>query len=245
MTGAASQKQVRFRDLGRKEYKDTWELQERLFRSSLDRKIRNKRENAGETPEHYLLLVEHPPVYTLGKNGDMSNLLVSEDELKRKGATFFHIDRGGDITFHGPEQIVGYPILDLDEFYTDIHRYLRELEEVIIRTLADYGLQGDRSKGETGVWLDVGTPAARKICAMGIRASRWVTMHGFAFNINTDLSFFDLMVPCGIRDKQVTSLQKELGRRVPLDEVKAVLLQHFSEVLGVKLVLSEVEHPAQ
>jgi lipoyl(octanoyl) transferase len=244
MSGSASQKQVRFQDLGRREYKDTWELQERLFRSSLDRKIRNKREHAGEPPEHYLLLVEHPPVYTLGKNGDMSNLLVSEDELKRKGATFFHIDRGGDITFHGPEQIVGYPILDLDEFYTDIHRYLRELEEVIIRTLADYDLKGDRSKGETGVWLDVGTPSARKICAMGIRASRWVTMHGFAFNINTDLSFFDLMVPCGIRDKQVTSLQKELGRHVPLEEVKARLLKHFSEVFEAEVVASEVEHPA-
>ncbi len=243
MSDYASQKPIRFQDLGRREYKDTWELQERLFRSSLDRKIRNKRENAGETPEHYLLFVEHPPVYTLGKNGDKSNLLVTEEVLRRKGATFFHIDRGGDITFHGPEQLVGYPILDLDDFYTDIHRYLRELEEVIIRTLADYGLKGDRSKGETGVWLDVGTPAARKICAMGIRASRWVTMHGFAFNINTDLSFFDLMVPCGIRDKAVTSLKQELGRHVPLDEVKERLLEHFSEVFDARLIPAEVEHP--
>jgi len=215
-------------------------MQEKLFRAAIDRKNRNRREGAGLPVQHHLLLVEHPPVYTLGKNGDRSNLLVSEEQLARKGASFFQIDRGGDITFHGPGQIVGYPILDLDEFYTDIHRYLRELEEVIIRTLAGYGLRGERSPGETGVWLEVGTPRARKICAMGIRASRWVTMHGFAFNVNTDLEYFEYMIPCGIRDKAVTSLEQELGRGpLEVEEVKRQLLDHFSEVFGAELQSDE------
>lgn len=233
------QRRVVFTDLGRREYKEVWGLQEKLFRAAIDRKVRNRREDAGEHPQHHLLFVEHPPVFTLGKSGDKSNLLVPEAELKARGASFFHIDRGGDITFHGPGQVVGYPIFDLDEFYTDIHRYLRELEEVIIRTLAEYGLAGDRSEGETGVWLDVGTPRARKICAMGIRASRWVTMHGFAFNVNTDLGFFDLMIPCGIRNKEVTSLQKELDHPVPMEEVKEKLGFHFEEIFQMKLVAAE------
>jgi len=192
---------VLFQDLGTKDYKETWDYQELLFQQILDIKIKNRREaTTQKTPNHFLF-VEHPPVYTLGKSGDISNLLVSEKILEEKGATFYKINRGGDITYHGPGQIVGYPILDLDNFFTDIHKYLRFLEEMVILTLADYDIKGERSDGETGVWLDVGTPFARKICAMGVRASRWVTMHGFAFNVNTDLSYFDLMIPCGIRDK--------------------------------------------
>ena len=180
-------KKVVVRDLGLKDYKETWDYQEELFSGILDIKIRNRRENAGLDTPNYLLFVEHPHVYTLGKSGDISNLLATEEELTSKGAQFYHINRGGDITYHGPGQVVGYPILDLDNFFTDIHKYLRLLEEMVILTLADYGLKAERSKGETGVWLDVGTPLARKICAMGVRSSRWVTMHGFAFNVNASL----------------------------------------------------------
>lgn len=222
-------KTVYFEDLGFMDYKDTWDYQELLFQQILDLKIRNRREETSlETPNH-LIFVEHPHVYTLGKSGDVQNLLVDEDELNAKGAKFYKINRGGDITYHGPGQIVGYPILDLDNFFTDIHKYLRLLEEMVILTLDEYGLKGERSKGETGVWLDVGTPFARKICAMGVRASRWVTMHGFALNVNADLGYFDLMIPCGIKDKAVTSLNVELGKAtVDMDEVKEKLLKHFS-----------------
>ncbi|MBO6881824.1 lipoyl(octanoyl) transferase LipB, partial [Winogradskyella sp.] len=175
--------------------------------------------------------------YTLGKSGDLSNLLLSEEQLTEKGATFYKINRGGDITYHGPGQIVGYPILDLDNFFTDIHKYLRFLEEMIILTLAEYGLQAERSPGETGVWLDVGTPFARKICAMGVRASRWVTMHGFALNVNADLGYFDNIIPCGIRGKAVTSLNNELGvEKVDEEEVKRKLLKHFGELFEAELV---------
>jgi lipoyl(octanoyl) transferase len=224
-------KKVAIQDLGYKDYKETWDFQESLFQEILQIKIRNRREGAAlPTPNHFLF-VEHPHVYTLGKSGDMSNLLVDEAHLREKGASFYKINRGGDITYHGPGQVVGYPILDLDNFFTDIHKYLRLLEEMIILTLADYGLKGERSKGETGVWLDVGTPFARKICAMGVRASRWVTMHGFAFNINTDLSYFDLMIPCGIKGKGVTSLNVELGmKEVPMEEVRKKLLLHFADL---------------
>ncbi len=224
-------KKVGIQDLGLKDYKETWDYQEELFQEILQTKIRNRREGSAlPTPNHFLF-VEHPHVYTLGKSGDISNLLVTEEHLRAKGAAFYKINRGGDITYHGPGQIVGYPILDLDNFFTDIHKYLRLLEEMIILTLADYGLKGERSKGETGVWLDVGTPFARKICAMGVRASRWVTMHGFAFNINTDLSYFDLMIPCGIKGKGVTSLNVELGRKeIPMEEVRQKLLLHFAQL---------------
>ena len=181
-----------------------------------------------------MLLCEHPPVYTIGKSGDLKNLLLSQDELKRLGAEFFKINRGGDITFHGPGQLVGYPILDLDHFFSDIHHYLFLLEEVFIRVLHDYSLQGDRSKGETGVWLDVGKPSARKICALGIRASRWVTMHGWAFNVNTNLDWFSKIVPCGIADKDVTSLQKELGHPLPMAEVQEKVLYHFQDLFAVE-----------
>jgi lipoyl(octanoyl) transferase len=191
-------------------------------------KVRNRRENAGlSTPNHFLF-VSHTHVYTLGKSGDLSNLLLNEEQLKIKGANFYKINRGGDITYHGPGQIVGYPILDLENFFTDIHKYLRLLEETIILTLADYGVEASRSQGETGVWLDVGTPFARKICALGVRASRWVTMHGFALNVNTDLGYFDHIIPCGIRGKSVTSLRVELKQdHVDENEVKEKLLKHF------------------
>lgn len=214
------------------DYRESWDYQEERFQEILRLKSANRKLETTQPTPNYFLFVEHPHVYTLGKSGDKENLLVSEAFLKDKGATFYHINRGGDITYHGPGQVVGYPILDLENFFTDIHKYLRLLEEMVILTLAEYGLKGERSKGETGVWLDVGQPQARKICAMGVRASRWVTMHGFAFNVNTDLSYFDWMVPCGIRDKGVTSLQAELGRFVPMQEVRDKLSVHFHALFG-------------
>ncbi len=233
-------KQVIVQDLGLKDYKETWDYQEKLFQQILDIKIRNRREDAGLTTPNYLLFVEHPHVYTLGKSGDISNLLATEEELRSKGARFYKINRGGDITYHGPGQVVGYPILDLDNFFTDIHKYLRLLEEMVILTLADYGLKGERSEGETGVWLDVGTPFARKICALGVRSSRWVTMHGFAFNINTDLGYFDHMIPCGIRDKAVTSLNAELGNsHIEMEDVKERLAKHFSALFQASLTTAK------
>ena len=221
-------KAIQVQDLGFKDYKDAWDFQENLFQHIVEIKTKNRREGHNlKTPNH-LLFVTHPHVYTLGKSGDISNLLLSEQQLNDRGASFYKINRGGDITYHGPGQVVGYPILDLDNFFTDIHKYLRLLEETIILTLADYGLKATRSVGETGVWLDVGTPFARKICAMGVRASRWVTMHGFALNVNTDLGFFDHIIPCGIRGKAVTSLSVELGKSfVDEVEVKTKLLKHF------------------
>ncbi|MGB5368830.1 MAG: lipoyl(octanoyl) transferase LipB [Flavobacteriaceae bacterium] len=235
-------KTVAVQDLGLKDYKETWDYQELLFQQTVDLKIRNRREGLSlRTPNHFLF-VEHPHVYTLGKSGDRSNLLVDEAQLEAKGATFHKINRGGDITYHGPGQIVGYPILDLDNFFTDIHQYLRFLEEMVILTLAEYGLKGERSEGETGVWIDVGTPFARKICAMGVRASRWVTMHGFALNVNVDLGYFDLMIPCGIKDKAVTSLNVELGlQEVPMGEVKQKLLKHFAERFGAQITKEKAE----
>jgi len=229
-------KTVELQDLGLKDYKATWEFQEELFKRIVDAKIKNRREDANLETHNYFLFVEHPHVYTLGKSGDMSNLLLNEEQLKAKGAAFYKVNRGGDITYHGPGQIVGYPILDLDNFFTDIHKYLRFLEEVIILTLAEYGLKAERSKGETGVWLDVDTPFARKICAMGVRASRWVTMHGFALNVNADLGYFDHMIPCGIRGKAVTSLNVEIGKKeIDVAEVKEKLLKHFTTLFEAKL----------
>lgn len=221
-------KSVEVQDLGHKDYKATWDYQERLFKSVIDTKVKNKRENTTLQTPNYFLFVEHPHVYTLGKSGDFTHLLLSENQLIQKGATFYKTNRGGDITYHGPGQIVGYPILDLDNFFTDIHKYLRLLEEMIILTLMEYGIKAERSPGETGVWLGVGTPFARKICAMGVRASRWVTMHGFALNVNADLGYFDNIIPCGIRGKAVTSLNVELGvDEVDESEVKSKLLTHF------------------
>jgi lipoyl(octanoyl) transferase len=186
---------------------------------------------------HHLLFVEHPPVFTLGKSGNIQNVLVSEERLKQKGIEFFRTNRGGDITFHGPEQIVGYPILDLEKFDTDIGHYLRNLEEIIILTLKDYGIEAGRSKGETGVWIDPGTRGKeRKICAIGVRCSRWITMHGFAFNVNTDLTYFNYIIPCGIQNKQVTSLKKELGIELNIAEVKQKVRENFEKVFGVNLI---------
>ncbi len=229
-------KNIHIQDLGLKDYKDTWDYQESLFKEILDLKIRNRRESLSLETPNYFLLVEHPHVYTLGKSGDFDNLLIPEAKLAEIGATFYKINRGGDITYHGPGQIVGYPILDLENFFTDIHKYLRFLEEMVILTLAEYGLKAERSKGETGVWLDVGTPFARKICAMGVRASRWVTMHGFALNVNSDLGYFDHMIPCGIKDKAVTSLNVELGKaEISMSEVKGKLLKHFAVLFEANL----------
>ncbi|AXT56568.1 lipoyl(octanoyl) transferase LipB [Aquimarina sp. MMG015] len=235
-------KKIELQELGLKDFKETWEYQEILFKGILDTKIKNRREDANLDTSNYFLFVEHPHVYTLGKSGDISNLLLNEEQLQEKGATFYKINRGGDITYHGPGQIVGYPILDLDNFFTDIHKYLRFLEEMVILTLAEYGITGVRSDGETGVWLDVGTPFARKICALGVRASRWVTMHGFAFNVNADLGYFDNIIPCGINDKAVTSLNVELGvEKVNVEEVKEKLLKHFTKLFEAEFIKQKTE----
>lgn len=209
--------------------------------STVNRQLSTPSATSNRQPatKHHLLFVEHPPVYTLGKSGHIENVLINEEEQQQRGIEFFKTNRGGDITFHGPQQIVGYPILDLERFYTDIGKYLRCLEEVIILTMADYGLKGERSAGETGVWLDANSKGKeRKICAMGVRCSRWITMHGFAFNINTDLSYFDYIIPCGIKDKQVTSLEKELGRKINFEEAKEKVKKNFEKVFDVELVNS-------
>lgn len=229
-------KKVILQDLGTKDYKETWDYQETLFQSIIGTKVKNKRENVGLETSNYFLFVEHPHVYTLGKSGDMTNLLVNEEQLAQKNATFYKINRGGDITYHGPGQIVGYPILDLENFFSDIHKYLRFLEEMIILTLAEYNIKSERSPGETGVWLDVGTPFVRKICALGVRSSRWVTMHGFAFNVNANLGYFDNIIPCGIKEKAVTSLNVELGIvEVPMNEVKQKLTKHFISLFEAEI----------
>nr|WP_262914514.1 lipoyl(octanoyl) transferase LipB [Pontibacter vulgaris] len=232
--------------MGLIDYKEAWDYQDKIFTSILDIKAQNRKAEAeageqNQTP-NYLLLCSHPHVYTLGKSGHESNLLINEEGLKAKGATFYKINRGGDITYHGPGQIVGYPILDLDNFFTDIHKYLRLLEEAIILTLQDYGIKAGRIAGLTGVWLDHEEQRnPRKICAMGVKCSRWVTMHGFAFNINTDLDYFNNIVPCGITDKQVTSLAKELGREVPLAEVEEILINHLAQLFGATITTATHE----
>lgn len=223
-------------DLGLKPYQEIWDYQTKLLNETVKTKFDNRQNGTTTLTKNHFILVEHPPVYTLGKSGDISNLLLNEEQLKARGITFYKINRGGDITFHGPGQIVGYPILDLENFFTDIHKYLRLLEEIIILTIAEYGLKGKRSEGETGVWLDVGTPFARKICALGVRASRWVTMHGFALNVNTNLGYFDHIIPCGIQGKAVTSMQSELGREIPLNEVKEKIKKHFCALFDSEFV---------
>lgn len=220
---------VCFQDLGKMEYRQAWDLQEELLRQNILCKTE------GKETTHHLLFVEHPPVYTLGKSGKREHVLIGEEEMRKRQIEFYQTNRGGDITYHGPGQLVGYPIFDLERFYTDIGRYLRELEEVIILTLANYGLKAERSKGETGVWLDPDIPGrARKICAMGVRCSRWVTMHGFALNIKTDLSYFGHIVPCGIVDKSVTSLEQELGYPPDENEVKQRVKKNFETVFGIQ-----------
>ncbi len=229
-------RQILLKDLGTKDYKQAWDYQEELFDAIIQIKRKNRKEDLElKTPNHFLF-VEHPHVYTLGKSGDLNNLLLNEAQLKEKGISYYKINRGGDITYHGYGQIVGYPILDLDNFFNDIHKYMRFLEETMIRVLAEYGLKGERSKGETGVWLDVGTPFARKICALGVRSSRWVTMHGFALNINTNLGYFDHIIPCGIKGKAVTSLEVELGKKLDVEEVKQKILKHFATIFEAEFL---------
>ena len=233
---------VSFRDLGLAPYKETWDFQEELFERNVQRKLQNRLEGKadGVGTEDVLLFVEHPHVYTLGKSGDAFHLLVSEEKLKEIGATYYPINRGGDITYHGPGQIVGYPLLDLEHFFTDIHKYMRYLEEAIIRTIAHYGIVGGRIDGLTGVWLDIDDPKkARKIAALGVKCSRWLTMHGFAFNVNTDLNYFNHIVPCGITDKKVTSLSNELGREMDMDEVKRILLQELADVFQFEIQIQQ------
>ena len=232
-----NKKQIIFQDLGKMPYQAAWDYQEKLLQENVKRK---STVGGHQYTVNHLLFVEHPPVYTLGKSGNMDNVLMSDDELQANNIEFFHTNRGGDITFHGPGQIVGYPILDLEKFYTDIGKYLRNIEEVIILTMAEYGIKGDRSAGETGVWIEPGVPGKeRKICAIGVRCSRWITMHGFAFNVNTDLSYFNNIIPCGIVNKQVTSMQKELGHPLDLQEVKNKVKTNFEKVFEAELV-SEV-----
>lgn len=228
-------KKVQFIDWGLTDYQEAWDRQELIFNQTIAVKTDNRNNNTTlETPNH-LVFVEHPHVYTLGKSGHPENLLLDEQGLVEKEATYYKINRGGDITYHGPGQIVGYPILDLDNFFTDIHLYLRTLEDAIILTLKDYGIPSGRYPGFTGVWLDADNEKARKICAMGVRCSRWVTMHGFAFNVNTDLNYFKNIVPCGIDDKDVTSMQRELGYALNIEEVKNVLKGHISSLFHMDL----------
>ena len=230
-----------FTDLGLMDYLPAFEYQKNLMDSIIDLKLKNRDrsdEEYEETP-NYLLFVEHPHVYTLGKSGHEENMLANSEKLKEIDATFVKTNRGGDITYHGFGQIVGYPVLDLDHFKSDIFKYRRDLEEVIIKVIAEYGLKGERSEGETGVWLDVGKPYARKICAMGVKTSKWVTMHGFGLNVNTDLKYFEYIIPCGIKDKAVTSLERELERKFSDDEVyelKEKIKKHFCEVFEAELV---------
>ncbi len=243
-----NKQQVIFEDLGIINYKSAWDYQEVLVKKNTDIKaeLRNtihshpESSSANHQPSttNYLLFCEHPPVYTLGKSGHMENVLLSENEMEEKEIEFFKTNRGGDITFHGLQQVVGYPILDLEKFYTDIGKYLRSLEEVIILTIAEYGIKGDRSKGETGVWIEPGIfGKERKICAMGIRCSRWITMHGFALNVNTDLTYFNNIIPCGIVNKQVTSIERELGYKVDFKQVQEKLRRNFEKVFDVEIIL--------
>lgn len=226
---------VFFKDIGQMGYQEAWDFQTVLFDESVNQKLKNRKEDGPEiTPNNYFLYVEHPHVYTLGKSGSLDNLLLNEQQLADKGATFHKINRGGDITYHGPGQVVGYPILDLDQFSPDIHLYLRNIEEAVILLLAEYGIKGERFDKYTGVWIDPGTPQERKICAIGVKTSRWVSMHGFALNVNVDLGYFGNIVPCGITDKDVTSIQRELGHPVDIEEVKAKLKTHFATIFDMQ-----------
>ncbi|TCV07136.1 lipoyl(octanoyl) transferase [Sphingobacterium alimentarium] len=229
-------KKVEFIDWGLVDYQEAWDRQENIFAQTLSLKQENRTNNTTLPTPNYLIFTEHPHVYTLGKSGHEEYLLLDEAGLIEKEAKFYKINRGGDITYHGPGQIVGYPILDLDNFFTDIHLYLRTLEEAIILTLADYGIAAGRYEGYTGVWLDAENDKARKICAMGVRASRWVTMHGFAFNVNADLAYFGNIIPCGIDDKDVTSMERELGRKLDMEEVKQRLKNHIASLFHMELV---------
>lgn len=236
-------KKVKVIDLKKIDYKIAWDHQEEIFKASVDRKIENRKnpDDEQKLTENYLLFCEHPHVFTLGKSGSINNLLLSEEELKEKSAQFYKINRGGDITYHGPGQVVVYPILDLENFFTDIHKYLRLLEEAVILTMAEFGLDAGRIEGLTGVWLDhkAGAPNPRKICAMGVKSSRWVTMHGIALNVNTDLNYFNYIVPCGIDDKAVTSMKVELQKEISFEEVQKILLGHMLDLFEMQLINDE------
>ena len=228
--------QIIFKDLGLMRYGEALDIQLEYFEVTKQLKIQNRKTEQPQPTSNYFFFVTHPHVYTLGKNGNMTNVLIGQSELENKNIDFFHTNRGGDITYHGPGQIVGYPIIDLDNFKADIHLYIRQLEEVIINVLKLYGLKGERSDGETGVWLDVGLPSARKICAIGVHTSRWVTMHGFAFNINTDLQYFNYIIPCGIRNKGVTTLAKELGKDIDENIVKQQIILEFARIFRAEFI---------
>lgn len=228
-------KHVKFTDWGLVDYQEAWDRQEEIFAKTLAIKHENRINSTTTPTPNYLIFTEHPHVYTLGKSGHQEYLLLDEDGLREKNAKFYKINRGGDITYHGPGQIIGYPILDLDNFFTDIHLYLRTLEEAVILTLADYGIEAGRNEGFTGVWLDPSNDKARKICALGVRASRWVTMHGFAFNVNADLNYFGNIIPCGIEDKDVTSMERELGHPLNIEEVKIKLKNHIASLFEMKI----------
>jgi len=228
---------VIYEDLGLIDFKEAWDYQTRLFDDTIALKMDNRRdENNKRTTSNYLLFCEHPHVFTLGKSGKETHLLLNENSLKARGATYYKINRGGDITYHGPGQLVAYPILDLDNFFTDIHKYLRFLEEAVIKTLAEYDIIAERVEGLTGVWVDGTKPTARKICAMGVKCSRWVTMHGIALNVKPDLSYFKNIVPCGINDKSVTSIQNELGKEIDMNDVKQKLKMNLSKVFNYENV---------
>jgi lipoyl(octanoyl) transferase len=230
-------RKIKFIDLGLMDYKEAWDFQQKLFDEIVEIKKKNRKDSTNKKTPNYFLLVEHPHVYTLGKSGNMSNLLIDETELKNKGASFYRINRGGDITYHGPGQIVGYPILDLENFFTDIHKYLRFLEEVIILTLKNYEIKGERNQGKTGVWIDTKTPFPRKICAMGVRASRWVTMHGFALNVNVDLNYFNNIIPCGLANNIVTSISNEKKiKTVDVLKIKELLKRNFLDVFQAEFI---------
>ena len=229
-------KKIILRDIGKSSFSDAWEYQEDIFKKIIDQKIKNRsNENKMET-NNFLIITEHDPVYTIGKSGDISNLLLNDDEMKKQGIEFYKINRGGDITYHGPGQIMGYPIIDLDNFFTDINLYLRKLEEVIINTLESYDLEGFTIKGETGVWVKDNNGLSKKVCAFGIRASRWVTMHGFSFNVNPELNYFKNIIPCGITDKGVTSVSELKNRIIEMNEIKQILYKNFAESFSAKLV---------
>ena len=230
-----SKPSVNVRDLGLIDYKEAWDFQENLFKKAIDLKIAKRNGETEEIPENHLLFCQHPHVFTLGKSGNQENLLLNHEQLDEHEAAFYKINRGGDITYHGPGQLVVYPIFDLEQFFTDIHKYMRFLEEAVILTLKDYGIESGRVEGLTGVWIDGDTKQARKICAMGVKSSRWVTMHGIGFNINTDLNFFSHIIPCGIDDKAVTSMQRELGYELNMSEVAVRLQNHLSELFDFSI----------
>ena len=223
---------VKFQNLGLIDYKEAWDYQEKMFRATVDKKISIRNRETSEPTENHILFCEHPHVYTLGKSGDKNHLLLTDELLKKNNATYYKINRGGDITYHGPGQLVVYPIFDLDHFFSDIHKYLRYLEESVILTLLEYGIESGRVEGLTGVWIDGNKPTARKICAIGVKSSRWVTMHGIGFNVNSDLSYFSHIIPCGIQDKAVTSMERELGRKLDMEEVSGILKEKIAHLFN-------------